>query len=90
MELSKRLTAVAMLVEECESLADIGTDHGYIPIYLLEKKKIHPLYMKHWMVLLQKLQVFCNMRKMKMEECNVQESDPAFSFAVSYDKIASG
>lgn len=40
MELSKRLTAVAMLVEECESLADIGTDHGYIPIYLLEKKKI--------------------------------------------------
>ncbi len=40
MELSKRLGAVAMLVQECDSLADIGTDHGYIPIYLLEHKKI--------------------------------------------------
>lgn len=40
MELSKRLGAVAMLVQECDSLADIGTDHGYIPIYLLEHQKI--------------------------------------------------
>ena len=36
MELSKRLQAVADLVTEGASVADIGTDHGYIPIYLVE------------------------------------------------------
>ena len=37
MELSKRLNAVAGLVTEGASVADIGTDHGYIPIYLLRQ-----------------------------------------------------
>ena len=36
MELSKRLYAVASLVTEGASVADIGTDHGYIPIYLVQ------------------------------------------------------
>ena len=46
MELSKRLAAIANMVEECESVADIGTDHGYIPIYLVEQKKVkHALAM---------------------------------------------
>ena len=35
MELSKRLYAVAGLVTEGASVADIGTDHGYVPIYLV-------------------------------------------------------
>lgn len=38
MELSKRLYAVAGLVTEGASVADIGTDHGYIPIYLVQQK----------------------------------------------------
>jgi len=35
MELSLRLEKVASLVEPCRCVADIGTDHGYIPIYLV-------------------------------------------------------
>lgn len=37
MELSKRLEVIASHVDKCESVADIGTDHGYIPIYLVKK-----------------------------------------------------
>lgn len=40
MELSKRLKAVADLVTDGYEMADIGTDHGYIPIWLVEQKKI--------------------------------------------------
>ena len=39
MELSKRLQAVADRVTFGLKVADIGTDHGYIPIYLVENKK---------------------------------------------------
>lgn len=38
MELSKRLQAVADLVTPGYKIADVGTDHAYIPIYLVEKK----------------------------------------------------
>lgn len=39
MELSKRLQTVAELVSY-PSMADIGTDHGYVPIYLHKQGKI--------------------------------------------------
>ena len=39
MELSKRLQAVADLVDDGLIVADIGTDHGYIPIYLVKEQK---------------------------------------------------
>ncbi len=39
MELSKRLQAVADLVSGGLTVADVGTDHGYIPIYLVEQEK---------------------------------------------------
>lgn len=39
MELSKRLQAVADLVSSDLTVADVGTDHGYIPIYLIETGK---------------------------------------------------
>ncbi|MBO5460405.1 MAG: SAM-dependent methyltransferase [Ruminococcus sp.] len=37
MELSKRMQAVADLVTVGNKVADIGTDHAYIPIYLIEE-----------------------------------------------------
>ena len=40
MQLSDRLQAVASMVTENSRLADVGTDHGYIPIYLCEMGKI--------------------------------------------------
>lgn len=38
--ISKRLQALASLVTEGSVLADVGTDHGYLPIYLLQTGKI--------------------------------------------------
>ena len=41
LELGPRLRAIAALVpEDCRCLADIGTDHGYIPVSLLLAEKI--------------------------------------------------
>jgi tRNA (adenine22-N1)-methyltransferase len=37
MELSIRLEKIASMVDECEVMADIGTDHAYIPIYLIKE-----------------------------------------------------
>lgn len=40
MELSKRLQAVASLVTVGHRIADIGTDHAYIPIYLIQEQRV--------------------------------------------------
>ena len=40
MKLTNRLLKIASLVDKNNRLADIGTDHGYIPVYLLNKGKI--------------------------------------------------
>lgn len=36
MNISTRLFSVANMVDRCKTMADIGTDHGYIPIFLLK------------------------------------------------------
>ena len=36
MQISKRLEAVAAMVEPGSRLIDVGTDHGYLAIYLVE------------------------------------------------------
>lgn len=36
MQLSSRLKAICNMVDHCNCTADIGTDHGYIPIYLVK------------------------------------------------------
>lgn len=40
MELSKRLRCVASYVQEGVSIADIGSDHAYLPCYLVERDQI--------------------------------------------------
>ena len=40
LRLSERLKLVASFVPEGSRIADIGTDHGYVPIYLAEIGKI--------------------------------------------------
>ena len=40
MELSKRLRAVADLVSPGLIIADVGTDHAYVPIQLVEEGRI--------------------------------------------------
>ncbi|WP_392486881.1 tRNA (adenine(22)-N(1))-methyltransferase [Haloimpatiens sp. FM7315] len=37
MDISLRLKTIASMVSKCDTIADIGTDHGYIPIYLVKK-----------------------------------------------------
>lgn len=39
-KISERLRTAAGLIGEGERLADVGTDHGYVPIYLVERKHI--------------------------------------------------
>ncbi|MBU3181593.1 tRNA (adenine(22)-N(1))-methyltransferase [Clostridium psychrophilum] len=36
MELSIRLNEIVSMIETCESIIDVGTDHGYVPIYLVK------------------------------------------------------
>lgn len=38
--LSKRMVAVASMITDGNVLADVGTDHGYVPIALVQEKKI--------------------------------------------------
>ena len=40
MVLSRRLAQIADFVPEKSRLADIGTDHGYMPLYLLQNDKV--------------------------------------------------
>ncbi|MEG1870897.1 MAG: class I SAM-dependent methyltransferase, partial [Peptostreptococcaceae bacterium] len=40
MKLTDRLIKIASLVTKGKRVADIGTDHGYIPVYLLNKGTI--------------------------------------------------
>ena len=44
MELSLRLQRIADFVPEGTSVADIGTDHAHLPIWLIEQKKIKKAY----------------------------------------------
>ncbi|MDU2146384.1 MAG: class I SAM-dependent methyltransferase [Paeniclostridium sordellii] len=41
LKLTDRLLKIANLVGENKKIADIGTDHGYIPVYLLNNNKIN-------------------------------------------------
>ena len=36
-KLSDRLNMIAEEIERGETMADIGTDHGFLPVYLIQK-----------------------------------------------------
>ena len=36
-KLSSRLKLMADQIEQNETMADIGTDHGFLPMYLIDK-----------------------------------------------------
>ena len=40
MQLSLRLSAIADMVTKGNRLVDVGCDHGYLPVYLIQQKKI--------------------------------------------------
>ena len=40
MKLTPRLQEVENLVPQCRIMADIGTDHAYLPLHLLEEGRI--------------------------------------------------
>lgn len=44
MQLSKRLQLVASFVSKGKMTADIGTDHGYVPIYLVRNQAVPYVY----------------------------------------------
>ena len=37
-KLTSRLDAVASLIEPCDTIADIGTDHGFLPTFLIQNE----------------------------------------------------
>ncbi|MCY6354872.1 tRNA (adenine(22)-N(1))-methyltransferase [Clostridium sp. ZS2-4] len=37
MNISDRLKTIGQMVDNCESICDVGTDHAYLPIYLIQK-----------------------------------------------------
>ncbi len=42
--ITNRLKTVADMIEKAEILCDIGCDHGYLPIYLIQQQKIKRAY----------------------------------------------
>jgi len=40
MEISNRLKVISEFVDDGSVIADVGTDHGYIPIYLAKQGRI--------------------------------------------------
>ena len=38
--LSKRLSVISEMVPPCRVLADVGTDHGYLPVWLLQQGRV--------------------------------------------------
>jgi tRNA (adenine22-N1)-methyltransferase len=57
MEISNRLRAISNLVDEGATIADIGTDHGYIPIYLAKNNII-------------KYAIACDVNKKPLDKAN--------------------
>lgn len=42
--IDNRLKDIASMIDKCHSIADIGTDHGYLPIFLIQNNIIDRAY----------------------------------------------
>lgn len=47
--LSQRLAVVAEFVPQGARLLDVGSDHAYLPIVLIEEEKFHLLLQVKWL-----------------------------------------
>ena len=47
MRLSDRLETVVSMVRPAESAADIGTDHGHVPVELVRRGTVKPVSYTH-------------------------------------------
>ena len=99
MELSKRLSAVAGLVSKGNNLVDVGTDHAYLPLWLVTKgicpKAIAmdvrpgPLSRAREHVRTYEMEERIETRMgdglspLTYEEISVQEGDPAWTLVIS-------
>ena len=41
-ELSKRMQSVADMIQPCDAVGDIGCDHAFVSIYLVEQRRADP------------------------------------------------
>ncbi len=68
-DLSRRLCAVAALVEKGSTVADVGTDHGYLPVWLVKQGIV-------------KSAVACDVNEMPLSSCKALVLQEGLSDAV--------
>lgn len=69
--LSPRLKTVAALIDPCDCLVDVGSDHGYLPLELIKAGKIHSA-------------VICELRKKPLEKALANFVDEGFSSSAQF------
>ena len=48
MDISNRLKCIVKHIDKCESIIDVGSDHGYIPIYTVKNNIVKMKYHKYY------------------------------------------
>lgn len=69
--LSLRLNAVAQLIDACDTLVDIGSDHGYLPLELIKQQKV-------------KQAIICELRKKPLDKAILNFQNEGFSSCADF------